>query len=186
VYYERKKQGITLWFWRCFQGLAGCETDKDFVPCEKTFEGAEGEEGFAGGGEMILLFDDGGNKVVNASSKGYSVGKFTVNKIWATDLTGMAGTRVDKYNSIKEALSDLAKKGPDYSSIFSDEGIEVALTSPDDMNVILVKKYHVKAQQNGAATSMKLVIYKENWNKYSNTGVTTDPTTGWVDNTKDD
>ena len=132
---------------------------------------------------MILLFDDGGDKIVNASSRGYSVGKFTVNKIWATDLTGMAGTRVDKYNSIEEALSDLAKKGPDYSPIFSDEGIEVALTSPDDMNVILVKKYHVKAQQNGAATSMKLDIYKENWNKYPNTGVTTDPTTGWVDNT---
>jgi len=53
VYYERKKQGITRGFWRCFQGLAGCETDKDFVPCEKTFEGAEGEEGFAGGGEMM-------------------------------------------------------------------------------------------------------------------------------------
>ena len=52
VYYERKKQGITRWFWRCFQGLAGCETDKDFVPCEKTFEGAEGEEGVTEGGEM--------------------------------------------------------------------------------------------------------------------------------------
>jgi hypothetical protein len=138
---------------------------------------------------MILLFDDGGDKIVNASSRGYSVGKFTVTKIWATDLTGMAGTRVEKYNSIEEALSDLVKKGPDYSSIHSGEGIEVARTPPDDMNVVLVTKHHVKdgeVQQSGAATSMKLDIYKENWNKYSNTGVTTDPTTGWVDNTKDD
>jgi hypothetical protein len=92
---------------------------------------------------MILLFDDGGDKIVNASSKGYSVGKFTVTKIWATDLTGMAGTRVDKYNSIEEALSDLAKKGPEYSPIHSGEGIMVARTSPDDMNVIIVTKHHV-------------------------------------------
>jgi hypothetical protein len=135
---------------------------------------------------MILLFDDGGNKIANVSSKGYSVGKFVVTKIWATDLTGMAGTRVDKYNSIDEALSDLEKKGPEYSQIFSDEGIEVARTPPDDMNVVLVTKHHVKdgkVQQNGASTSMRLDIYKENWKKYSNTGLTTDPTTGWVDNT---
>jgi hypothetical protein len=134
---------------------------------------------------MILLFDNGGNKVVNTSSKGYSAGKFAVTKIWATDLTGMAGTRVDKFNTIDEALSDLAKKGDKYSPIF-DKGIEVALTSPDDMNVILVKKYHVrdgKVQENGAITSMKLDKYKEDWNKYSNTGVTTDPTTDWVNNT---
>jgi hypothetical protein len=59
---------------------------------------------------MILLFDDGGDKINSVSEKGHSVGKFEVTKIWATDLTGMAGTRVDKYNSIDEALLDLAKK----------------------------------------------------------------------------
>jgi len=56
VYYERKKEGITRWFWRRLQEAAACETDKSFTHCEKTFEGAEGEEGFVGGEEMMNFF----------------------------------------------------------------------------------------------------------------------------------
>jgi len=135
---------------------------------------------------MILLFDNGGEKIAGTSSIGHSVGKFTVTKIWATYLTGMAGTRVDKYNTIDEALLDLAKKGDKYSPVLSDEGIEVAHTSPDDMNVIIVKKYRVKngkVQEDDISSSMKLEDFILNWNKYANTGISTTPTDNWVDDT---
>ena len=45
VFYEQQEKGITRKFWRDFQGFAACEVDKSFVHREKTFEGAEGEEG---------------------------------------------------------------------------------------------------------------------------------------------
>ena len=47
AYYERKKEGITRKFWRGFQEVVDCGTDKGFIHCEETFEVAEGEEGFA-------------------------------------------------------------------------------------------------------------------------------------------
>ena len=162
------------------------KTDKGFI-CEKTFEGAEGEEGVAGGGGMILLFDDGGDKIVDANAKGHSIGKFGISKIWVTDLTGMEGTRVDKFNSIDEALLDLASKGPGFSPIFSSEGIEVALIPPNDNHMILIQKYRIDdnnvIQKVGPATNMQLEEFKENWNKYANSGISIIPTTGWVDNT---
>jgi hypothetical protein len=78
------------------------------------------------------------------------------------------------------------KKGPSYSTLFSDEGIEIAHTPPDDMNVILVQKYKIKndkPEKEGNAIPTKLDEFKKKWNQYANVGIIASPTIGWEDNT---
>jgi hypothetical protein len=143
---------------------------------------------------MILLFDEGGDKIVSINGKGIGVGKFKVNKIWATDLTGMAGTRVDKYDSVEEALLDLAKKGPACSpDLFSDKGIEVARYSGSEKidggpAMVYVERHRASGnpcsiKKVGNIELVPLEEFKKHWNNYKNTGISCAPTAGWEDNT---
>ena len=135
---------------------------------------------------MILLFDDGGDKIVTFHKKGHSVGKFGVNKIWVTDLTGIAGTKEENnFNSIEEVISSLAAKGPGFSSVYSEKGIEVAIYSSSDPDVILVQRYKInnnKPEKFGPAQSMNLNDFRKSWNEYQNTGISTTSTSGWEKN----
>ena len=136
---------------------------------------------------MIILFDDGGDKLAEFHKNGYSVGRFGVNRIWATDLTGMEGTKEDIYNSIEEAIFSLGSKGMKYSPVFNEEGIEVAIYSSNDPDIILVQRYKLEEKsviKIGSAKSMKLNKFKEDWNKYKNTGIKIDLTNDWVDDSQ--
>ena len=59
--YGQEKQGNTRRFWRRFQGVDGCATDKGVVHCEETFEVTEGEEGVIGGGGRGEMMKGGKN-----------------------------------------------------------------------------------------------------------------------------
>jgi hypothetical protein len=141
---------------------------------------------------MILLFDDGGDKIANSDEKEHSVGKFGVNKIWATDITDMAGTKHNEYDTIDEALKDLVKKGPGYSPVLSDEGIEVAEYSGKDkinggLEIVIVQNFKAETTPSdsiikkiGVGRSVRLEEFKKYWNDYINSGVLTYPTDGFV------
>jgi len=136
---------------------------------------------------MIAYFDDGGDKIVSYNSKGYSLGKLNVSKIWATNVDGIKGTKIDFCNSIEELILHLAQNDPDFSPVYSKEGIEVVVDNSSDPDVVLIQNYRInennKVVKVGSAKSMKFHLFKENWNSYKNTGISTTPTSGWEDNT---
>jgi len=132
---------------------------------------------------MILLFDDGGDKIVGFYEKGQTVGKFGVNKIWATNIDNIYGTKHDEFNSIDEALEHIASKGTGYSPIFTEEGIEVIRDSNEDTNTVVITNYiykNNKPVQIGDSKSEKRDVFLKRWNKYKNTGIKTTPTQNFI------